>query len=218
MKKLVIFDLDGTLLNTIADLGSACNVALSTLGYPTHDLQQYQFMVGNGITKLIERALPVQYRDQSVIDCARKHFLEYYGTHCMDLTQPYLGIIELLNQLTGKGIMVAVASNKYQEAVTKLIGHYFPSIKWIAVEGQRDGRPIKPNPAVVDEILTAAGITSRENALYIGDSGVDMDTARNARLESVGVTWGFRPESELREHQAQNIVNHPYEILSITCQ
>lgn len=212
MKKLVIFDLDGTLLNTIADLGSACNHALTAMGFPTHGLTQYPFMVGNGITRLIERALPPDNRDETTVMAAREHFLNYYEAHCTDLTTPYDGITELLRQLVANDIKVAVASNKYQAGVTKLISHFFPDVPWIAVEGQRENRPIKPDPAVVSDIMTLAGVKAGD-VLYVGDSGVDMDTAANAGLESIGVSWGFRPESELRDHHARHIVHDTSAIL-----
>lgn len=212
MKKLVIFDLDGTLLNTIADLGSACNHALTAMGFPTHDLTQYPFMVGNGITRLIGRALPPDHRDETTVVAAREHFLNYYEAHCTDLTTPYDGITQLLQQLVANDIKVAVASNKYQAGVTKLISHFFPDTPWVAVEGQRENRPIKPDPAVVSDIMTLAGVKAGD-VLYVGDSGVDMDTAANAALESIGVTWGFRHESELRDHHARHIVHDTSAIL-----
>lgn len=215
MKKLVIFDLDGTLLNTIADLGAACNHALAALGFPTHDPARYPMMVGNGITRLIERALPADHRDEATVATAREHFLKYYGVHCTDLTTPYDGIPELLTQLTGKGIMVAVASNKYQAGVTRLIGHFFPDVPWIAVEGQRENRPTKPDTSIVRDIMKIAKVNNSNDVLYVGDSGVDMDTAANAGLESVGVTWGFRPESELRDHHACHIAHDTSAILKL---
>ncbi len=206
MKRLVIFDLDGTLLNTISDLGRACNHALSSMGFAIHPPESYPYMVGNGITRLIERALPAEYRDPYTLKVAREYFLDFYGRHCMDFTRPYPGIPELLETLTANGIKVAVASNKYQEAVTVLISRYFPSTVWTAVEGQRDPRPTKPCPDIVYDIMNMAAVESAD-VLYVGDSGVDMDTARNAGVEGVGVTWGFRPESELTEHGAEHIVH-----------
>lgn len=213
MKQLAIFDLDGTLLNTIADLGQACNYALHATGFPPHELGSYPFMVGNGITRLIERALPEQSRNEGTIEAVRNVFLNFYDTHCTDLTTPYHGIHDTLRTLTDRGVKVAVASNKYQEAVTKLINHFFPDINWIAIEGQRDSRPTKPNPDIVFDILKTAVIRP-DNVLYIGDSGVDIDTARNAGIESIGVTWGFRPEQELIEHKACHIIHNVTEIQS----
>lgn len=215
MKKLVIFDLDGTLLNTIADLGAAANYALQQCGFPTHPITAYPSFVGSGITKLIERTLPASARDADTIELMRSHFMEYYGNHMADDTTPYPGIPELLQQLTDHGVAVAVASNKYQAAVEHLINCYFPNIPWAAVEGQKDDVPVKPDPSIVFEILTTHP-TSKADTLYVGDSGIDMETARRACVESVGVSWGFRHISELREHYADHIVDTPAAILRLS--
>ncbi len=211
-KKLVVFDLDGTLLNTIDDLGMAANHMLAELGLPQHPLEQYPFMVGNGITKLIERALPEAYRTAEQIAAAREIFLRYYGEHCMDLSRPYPGIDELLTELVGLGVKVAVASNKYKEGVVKLIRHFFPTIPWCAVEGHTGTRPTKPDPAIVYDIMAVADVTSAQ-VLYVGDSGVDVDTAARACVDCVAVSWGFRPRTELIEHGATRIIDHPCELL-----
>lgn len=210
MKKLAIFDLDGTLLNTIYDLGEACNYALRKMGFAQHPIPAYNFMVGNGVRKLLQRAQPDA--DSKTIDTLLQYFKEYYGEHLTDATKPYTGIPELLRQLTDRGVAIAVASNKYQEAVSHIIGHYFPDIPFVAVLGQVPERPPKPDPSVVFEILTIHP-TPKSEVLYIGDSGVDMETARRACVESVGVSWGFRPASELRESLADNIVSTPSDIL-----
>lgn len=214
MKKLVIFDLDGTLLNTIDDLGNAANHALAECGFPTHALSAYPYFVGNGITRLIERVLPEDYRTEAEVNRVRATFITYYNNHLTDFTKPYPGIVELLESLTLRNIHVAVASNKYQEGVEKLITHFFPNIPWSAVEGQKPDLPTKPDPSIVFEILAKAP-TPKADVLYIGDSGVDMTTARRACVESVGVSWGFRPIKELRDNYADHIVNSPSEILQI---
>jgi phosphoglycolate phosphatase len=214
MKQLVIFDLDGTLLNTIDDLGNATNYALQQCGYPTHMISTYPYFVGNGINKLIERALPQDDRSQSNVMTLRRYFLEYYDKHCCDDTKSYHGIPELLQELTERGINLAVASNKYQSAVEQLIKHFFPNYNWVAVEGQKTDVPTKPDPSIVFEILNTCP-TPKDNVLYVGDSGVDMETARRACIESVGVTWGFRPEKELRENYADHIISDPDDILSL---
>lgn len=214
MKKLVIFDLDGTLLNTIDDLGTATNYALAQFGFPTHDIGQYPFMVGNGITRLIERALPPSNRTDEQVAALREKFLEYYGVHCTDLTVPYPGIPQLLDQLESMGVKVAVASNKYQEAVTKLIDHYFPTVSWVAVEGQKPDIPVKPDPSIVFEILSKCP-TPKQDVLYVGDSGVDMETGRRACVTTVGVSWGFRPVDELTRYQAMHIVDKPMQIIPL---
>ena len=129
-------------------------------------------------------------------------------------SKPYTGIPELLESLQKMGISLAVASNKYQAAVSALVEHFFPGIKWSAVEGQKEDVPVKPDPSIVFEILGKVP-TPKADVLYVGDSGVDMETARRACVDSVGVTWGFRPASELREYHADNIVSRPSEILTL---
>lgn len=215
MKQLVIFDLDGTLLNTIADLATATNHALEACGFPTHATEVYKNLVGGGITKLFERALPEDMRTPKNVERLRPHFLEYYNMHCCDLTEPYPGIVELLQELRSREIAVAVASNKYQAGVDRLIRHFFTTIEWAAIEGQKEGVPVKPDPSIVFEILSKRP-TPKADVLYVGDSGVDMDTARRAGVYSVGVTWGFRGAEELRAHYADAIANTPEEILGFS--
>lgn len=214
MKKLAIFDLDGTLLNTIEDLGYAANHALQAHGYPTHSIASYPFFVGNGVRRLIERVLPEDARTEATIDRLLVTFKEYYNDHNTDYTKPYEGIPELLSLLSSRGVAIAVASNKYQAATEKLISHFFPTLSFIAVEGQKEGVPVKPDPSIVFEILAKAK-TPKVDTIYIGDSGVDMETARRACVDSVGVTWGFRPEKELVENHADTIVNSPGDIAKL---
>lgn len=214
MKKLVIFDLDGTLLNTIADLAHSTNYALNQLGYPTHEIEKYNFMVGNGINKLFERALPEGEKTEENVLRVRREFIPYYDLHNADDSRPYPGIPELLNYLQASGIQIAVASNKYQAATQKLIDHYFPEIQFTAVFGQRDGINVKPDPTIVFDILKIAGI-AKEDVLYIGDSGVDMQTAANAGITACGVTWGFRPRTELEEFSPSHIIDNAEEIKSL---
>ncbi len=214
MKKLVIFDLDGTLLNTIEDLGHATNHALKQGGFATHTMASYPFMVGNGVRRLIERALPEDYRDEATIELMLKNFKEYYDEHNTDCTKPYSGIPELLELLRDMGVLMAVASNKYQSAVDKIIGHYFANIPFVAIEGQREGMNVKPDPSIVFAVLAKAHVP-KADVLYVGDSGVDMETARRACVDSVGVTWGFRPLKELVDNYAGTIVNMPNEIADL---
>ena len=214
MKKLVIFDLDGTLLNTIEDLGHAANYALEQNGFATHSMASYPFFVGNGVRRLMERVVPEDARDTETINNLLKDFKQYYDLHNTDLTRPYDGIIDLLDELKARGVAMAVASNKYQAATTRIIGHFFGHYDFVAVEGQKEGVPVKPDPSVVFQILLQAPTPKRE-VLYVGDSGVDMETARRACIDSVGVTWGFRPEKELNEYHANVIVNKPGDILQI---
>ena len=211
MKKLVIFDLDGTLLNTIADLANSTNYALKVLGYPIHEPDKYNFMEGNGINKLFERALPDGEKTEENVLRVRQEFVPYYDQHNADKSRPYPGVTELLETLQTAGMQLAVASNKYQAATEKLIAHYFPNIKFTAVFGQREGIPVKPDPIIVKEILQIAKV-QEEETLYVGDSGVDMQTAINAGVTSCGVTWGFRPRTELESFHPDHIVDNAEEI------
>ena len=214
MKKLVIFDLDGTLLNTIEDLGQAANYALERNGYATHSMASYPYFVGNGVRRLMTRVLPEDARDDATVDRVLGDFIEHYDEHCTDYTKHYIGMPELLQDLRDMGVAIAVASNKYQKAVDKIIPHFFPDIPFIAVEGHREGVNVKPDPSVVFSILAQAGV-AKTDCLYVGDSGVDMETARRACIDSVGVTWGFRSKKELVEYHADVIVNNPADIVSI---
>lgn len=212
MKNLVIFDLDGTLVDTINDLALACNHALEKEGYPTHHMSTYRFYVGNGVTKLIERALPSDVVTPEVVGRVRQHFMEYYDQHDTDNSKPYYGIPELVKQLNEMGIKLAVASNKYQTAVERIITTLFPDIPWVAVEGQKANVNVKPDPSIIFEILSKSP-TPKQEVMIVGDSAVDMETARRVCVDSVGVTWGFRPESELIGAGADHIINSPSELL-----
>lgn len=212
MKKLVIFDLDGTLLNTINDLGISCNYALEKCGFKSHPLSAYPFMVGNGVRKLIQRAQPSA--TDADIERITSAFKEHYDKHNHDTTVPYNGIHEMLRKLTDAGIAVAVTSNKYEAAVIDIVKHYFPDIPFVALRGQIEGRPIKPDPSIVFSVLCDHP-TPKADVLYVGDSAVDIETARRACIDSVGVTWGFSPVSHLRNAFADHIVSTPAEILKI---
>jgi len=217
MKSLLIFDLDGTLLDTVADLAASTNYALKQCGFPVHKASDYKFFIGNGINKLFERVLPEGVKTQDNILLIRLHFLEYYGEHNADLTTPYPGISDMLLHLQEAGINLAVASNKYQKGTEKLIEHFFPEIKFISVLGQRENVPTKPDPTIVYDILSIANV-EKQLVLYIGDSGVDMHTAQNSGIEAVGVTWGFRPRAEMEEFSPAYIVDNPQEIIQIAMQ
>ena len=212
MKKLVIFDLDGTLLDTIADLAESANYALKQLDYPTHPVDAIRTFVGNGINKLLERALPAHEQTEENIMRMRSHFVPYYDIHNADLSTPYPGIVSLLEDLQAKGILIAVASNKYQEATVKLVKQYFPNIDFVEILGQREGINVKPDPSIVFDILKKADV-SKEDVLYVGDSGVDMQTAINAGVDAVGVTWGFRPRAELESFQPMGLIDKAENLL-----
>lgn len=208
-KKLVIFDLDGTLLDTIEDLGEACNHALARMGFPTHPLQSYRFKVGNGVRKLIERTHPDA--NEETTEKLLALFREYYDGHCLDKTKPYPGIPELLRKLTDRGVAVAVATNKYQEAARRIVAHFFPDIPFAAVMGQVPDRHTKPDPSVDFAVLSKCP-TPKAETVHVGDSAVDIETARRACIDSIGVTWGFRPQIELRRAFADHIVSSVEEL------
>lgn len=192
--KLVIFDLDGTLVDTIEDLGTAVNFALESKGLPTHPISAYKLMVGNGMRNLVFRAMPDDRKDDIALwDELLKIFLGYYYEHITVHSRPYAGMVELLEELCAAGVKVAVASNKIQRGTEELMALLFPSVNFVSVLGGRDGVPLKPEPAVVKEILSACGVAS-DDAVLVGDSATDTFTAANSGLRSIGVTWGFRPE------------------------
>ena len=212
MFKYVFFDLDGTLLNTLDDLANAGNYALERLGLPTYPAERYKYFVGNGIPKLIERILPPGSAEE-LRKKAHSLFSEYYGAHSEDNTRPYAGIPELLDELHRNGIVTAVITNKDNIYAGELIHRYFGGLIK-AVYGSVPGIPHKPNPTIVDKAIEELGAV-REEILYAGDSGVDMQTAKNAGLVSAGVLWGFRKEDELRENGAVYICPEPRRILDI---
>jgi phosphoglycolate phosphatase len=213
MKKLVIFDLDGTLLNTIADLANATNQALEALGFPTHPTEAYVSMVGNGINKLFERALPEGAKTEENVLAVRSKFVPYYNIHNADFSAPYPGTVELLEQIQARGLQIAVASNKYQEATMRLVPHYFPTIKFVSILGNRDGVAPKPDPTIVFDIMREAGV-EKDEVLYVGDSEVDMNTAINAGVEACAVTWGFCSRERLAAYNPKHIADESAQILS----
>lgn len=214
MNRIVIFDLDGTLLNSVADLAQATNHALAQLGYPQHPREAYRYFVGNGINKLFERALPEGEKTPENVQRVRACFIPYYNEHKCDCTRPYEGVEDLLQALRDKEVCMAIASNKYMEATTRLVADFFPHIPFAVVLGQRESIPVKPHPQIVFDILQQTGYNP-EDVLYVGDTPVDMQTAQNAGVQVVAVTWGFRPLEELKTYNPTYIVNHPLEIIDL---
>ena len=212
---LIIFDLDGTLINTIDDLGQACNHALSACGFPTHKIEDYPRLVGNGINKLIERALPEEHRNEATVLRLREYFVPFYDQHNCDLTRPYDGIPELLQTLKAAGHTLTVASNKYQAATEKIVAHFFPNT-FDVVLGERVGVPRKPDPQIVWDILASlpSTINHKPSTLYVGDSLVDAATAKAANLPFVACTWGFCTKEQLLTVTPNHMVNHPSEIIN----
>ena len=212
---VIIFDLDGTLINTIDDLGQACNHALAACGFPTHKIEDYPRLVGNGINRLIERALPEEHRNEQTVLRLREYFVPFYDEHNCDLTRPYDGIPELLHTLKAEGHYLAVASNKYQAATEKIVAQLFPGIFDIVL-GERENIPRKPDPQIVYDILSTLNTQlSTTNCLYIGDSLVDAETAKAADLPFVACTWGFCTKEQLATANPNYMITHPLELINI---
>ena len=203
--KLAIFDLDGTLLNTIGDLADAVDYVMRSRNLPEHTNAEYRQMVGGGIKRLVERALPEELskNEQYVEECVMQ-FRRYYVDNIDRHTTPYEGMPELLHKLQNMGVKLAVASNKFQHGTDRLVAKFFGDIDFVAVEGNREGAPLKPNPAIINNILSKAGIDGKD-AVMIGDSGIDIRTAAAAGIDSIGVSWGFRFAEELYEAGATNV-------------
>ncbi len=212
MYKLAVFDMDGTILDTLEDLKDSTNFALEKCGYPTRSYDEVRRFVGNGIRKLIERAVPEGLTTEQ-IDRVHEVFTEHYKVHCADKTKAYDGIKPLLEKLRASGVKTAVVSNKADYGVQELCKEYFDGLFDYAV-GEREGIRRKPAPDAVNEALRVLGIDKSE-AVYIGDSDVDFETAKNAELPCISVLWGFRDEEFLREKGATLFVRDPAEIYDI---
>lgn len=207
--KLVIFDLDGTLLNTIADLSEAVNHALRLRGLPLHTLEEYTRMVGHGVRNLMQQALPVELSDDtSTVDAVLADFTAYYTAHIDVYTRPYPGIQALLTKLHREGVMMAVASNKFQEGTEHLIKEFFGDIPFVAVLGNRPGFPLKPDPEIVGEVLRKTDV-EKVSALMVGDSPTDMRTAANGGIKGVAVGWGYR---DMKGTEGLTVVNSAEEL------
>ena len=211
MKKAVIFDLDGTLLNTLDDLADSTNYALSRFGYPTRTIEEVRQFVGNGVAKLIERAIPEGKNNPNFEKCLAI-FKENYAQNMFNKTAPYNGILEMLSNLKSKGTKIAVVSNKFDLAVKELCKKYFEGfIDFAAGENEAQGIKKKPAPDTVISVLNEFNFAS-EDAVYVGDSDVDIMTAKNSKMPCISVTWGFRDEKFLLENGATILINAPSEI------
>lgn len=211
MKKTVIFDLDGTLLNTLDDLADSTNYALSRFGYPTRTIEEVRQFVGNGVAKLIERAIPEGKNNPNFEKCL-SIFKENYAQNMYNKTAPYNGIIEMLSNLKSKGIKIAVVSNKFDLAVKELCKKYFEGfIDFAAGENEAQGIKKKPAPDTILSVLNEFNFAP-EDAVYVGDSDVDIMTAKNSKMPCISVTWGFRDEKFLLENGATILINAPSEI------
>lgn len=210
--KAVIFDMDGTILNTLEDLKNATNYSLRQFGMPERSLEEVRMFVGNGIRKLVERAVPSGTSEEKIAQIFDV-FLEYYEIHSADNTSPYPGILELVEKLKKSGIKTAVSTNKADVPAQELGREYFNGIFDLIV-GQQDGLKVKPAPDSVNKILSILDI-QKKDAIYIGDSDVDVQTAKNSGLDFIGVSWGFRGREFLEKNGAKNIVDNANEILDL---
>lgn len=210
----VIFDLDGTLLDTLKDLGDAMNRVLKVHGWPEHPESAYKKFVGNGATRLIERAVPRDARTPEVIKECLREFLDDYRQNWAVNTRPYPGIPELLEGLQRHQIIMSVLSNKIHDFTLMCVNRFLPSFTFAQVLGEREGIPKKPDPAGALEIVQETGIPA-EKTLYVGDTAIDMQTARAAGMFAVGVLWGFREREELEENGADALVERPEEIMGL---
>ena len=211
--RAVMFDLDGTLLDTLQDLCDSVNRVMASLGYPTHSIDSVRWFVGEGARTLVERSLPASHRSEPEIEAALESYRADYRVNWNVATKPYDGIPELLAELKARGIALSVLSNKPHAMTVKCIEGYLAHVPFKAILGQRDDVAKKPDPAGAHEASRLMGVEPSE-VLYVGDTGVDMETAHAAGMFALGVTWGFRPESELRENGASAIIHHPRDVLN----
>lgn len=214
MIKLLIFDLDGTLLNTLEDLTDSTNYALKEFNFPTRTIEEVRNFVGNGVAKLIERAIP-NGRENANFEKCLEVFKQNYAENMNNKTAPYAGIINLLQTLKSKNYKIAVVSNKFDIAVKGLCARYFADLVDIAIgENEKAGIKKKPAPDTVNQVLKEFNISNTE-AIYIGDSEVDIMTAKNSKMDCISVTWGFKDREFLIENNAKIIVDSPDEIINI---
>lgn len=211
--KAVIFDLDGTLVNSIEDLADAMNTVLESRNYPTHSYKKYEDFIGSGIRNLVQKALPTTDNNEVQVTTCFNAMMSIYRNQCINKTKPYDGITALLDILKSRQLKLGVFSNKADEFTKKvtlaLLPNYFDSIDGLTIESHK-----KPNPIKAIQISKNLGINP-EDIIFVGDSGIDMQTANNANMFAVGVSWGFKPKEELIEEGAKLILNHPLELIDI---
>lgn len=210
MYQNVIFDLDGTLLNTIDDLADAANWVCVNHGWPTHTVEEYKQYVGNGMTKLAQRFVPTDWRTPAGIKQILDEFMPYYDAHKEDKTAPYPGIPDLLHELKRAGVNIAVLSNKAHSLVPSILENYFPGV-FSYTQGAVDGIPTKPDPTLLHRLMKEMG-ASQESTLFVGDSNVDVRTAKNGGLTCCGVLWGFRGREELEQEGADFLAENTDEL------
>lgn len=211
--KGIIFDLDGTLLDTLIDISDSVNLALSKYDYPNHGPTDYKLMLGNGFRDLIEKSVPAG-TSREITNDVLKLFVESYNENFKNKTQPYSNIVEMLTELDKMGIKMGVNSNKRNDYTVQLVSKYFKGIPFVEVFGEREAIPKKPDPTSANEIAKLMEL-NHDEILYIGDSNTDILTAINAKMDGVGVLWGFRSYEELKNYGAKYIVSEPKEIIEI---
>ena len=210
--KAAVFDLDGTLVNSLDDLADSANATLRAHSFPMHEVEAYRYFVGDGTRKLMERILPQEYAaNTTFVEQFMSKYKDRYARNLLQKTKPYDGIMEMLEELRRRGIPMAVCTNKHQSAAEMIVKTLFPHGIFQEIIGDQDGLPRKPDPSKVLHIMNNMGVTG-DKTLYFGDTSVDMDTARNAGTFAVGVLWGFRPAEELTEHGADILLKHPMEL------
>lgn len=212
--KVVVFDLDGTLLDTLDDLADSMNSILAKHNYPTHEVAAYKYFVGNGLRVLVHRTFPEGKRDDENVDRGLSDLREEYGRRWSNKTKPYKGILEMLNAVVKKGLRITVLSNKADDFTKLMVGKLLPGCNFDLIFGERKGIPKKPDPAGAMEIAQTLGVPPSE-CLYLGDTGVDMKTAMSAGMYPVGVLWGFRKAEELVENGARILITDPAAILDL---
>lgn len=212
--KALLFDLDGTLINSLADLASAINRMLAVKGYPAQPLEVFPKFIGEGMNKLVERALPETARDAATIEACLAEYMRQYDLCWHEQTAVYEGMHEVLAAAQAQGLRIGCISNKGHRFTQLCCAHFFPQVAWDVVFGQREGVPRKPDPAAAHEAAALLGVAVEECA-YVGDSGIDMEFATRAGMLAVGVTWGFRSEAELRENGARRLFSRPGELLDL---
>ena len=215
--RAVIFDLDGTLLDTLQDLGDSMNRILERHGWPVHPPSAYKMFVGNGAHKLIERAVPAEARSPELLEQCYREFIEDYRQNWAVKTAPYQGIPELLEELHRQGITMSVLSNKIHDFTVRCVEQFLPVQYFRLIFGERPGIPRKPDPTGAIEIAEKTGIAPEET-VYVGDTAIDMKTGRAAGLLTTGVLWGFRQREELEENGADHIIKNPEELIQVVLQ
>jgi len=210
--KAAIFDLDGTLADTIDDIAAAVNPCLARRGFPIHEAEAYKLMVGKGFRNLVIQALPESSRRESLVAELHAEAAAGYDDHCLDLTKPYPGVLELLAALEARGIPMAILSNKPQTMTLKVVAGLFTSTRFEYVRGETPAFPRKPDPSSALDLARLLGLSPGEIA-YLGDSDVDMSTARAAGMLALGAAWGFRGEAELRAAGAEALLHDPRDLL-----